>query len=312
MFQRILAALMSLLFTLFPTLKFAPKNEDILLNVSVISDTHIDYKWPIGEALLRRALKDISSSSAPVDAVVVSGDLTNYGDKESMGHFFELFRVNCLSDYWIIATGNHDIGHVKDVTQQEARERFIGLYNEYTGSEIENIYYSKVINGYRFIVMGDQGDDTWDESEIHEDQLEFLDSELSLADGKPVFVICHQPLKGTNGQGKIWGNICIGDASDAVLSVIEKYSNVFFISGHSHVGINGELNRKLYGFCCVETINGVNYINLPTYTIVNRHGFPWGGLGMQLEVYEGEVIVRARSFLTSDWYDCYEFNLPIV
>lgn len=312
MLNRIFAALMTLLFTLFPTLKFAPKNEDILLNVSVISDTHIDYKWSIGEALLRRALKDISSSSSPVDAVVVSGDLTNYGDGESMKHFFGLFRLNCSPENWIIAAGNHDIGHVKDVTQQEARERFIGLYNEYTGSEIENVYYSKVVKGYRFIVMGDQGDDTWDEPEIHEDQLEFLDSELMLAGGKPVFVVCHQPLMGVNGVGKIRGNISIGDDSDAVKSVLEKYDNVFFISGHSHVGINGELNRKLYGFCCVETINGVNYINLPTYMIVNRHGIPWGGLGMQLEVYEDEVIVRARSFLTSDWYECYEFSLPIV
>ncbi len=312
MLQRFFAAVMSLLFTLFPTLRFAPKDDDILLNVSVVSDTHLDCEWPIGEALFTRALKDMSKSATPVDAVVVSGDLTNYGDRESLENFFDIVDEYSPSDNPIIATGNHDIGHVEDITQQEARDNFIELYNDCTDSHIENVYYSKLVNGYRFIVMGDQGDDTWDEPEIHEDQLTFLDSELALADGQPVFVVCHWPLNGTNGQDKIWGDVGIGEDSDAIKDIVEKYRNVFFISGHTHIGINGELNRALYGFCCVETLNGVNYINLPTYMIVNRHGIPWLGMGMQLEVYENEVVVRARSFLTSDWYECYEFTLPIV
>ena len=79
-----------------------------------------------------------------------------------------------------------------------------------------------------------------------------------------------------------------------------------------HEGINGKLTESVLGFSCVETLNGVTYVSLPTYLLVNRYGIPWNGLGFQMEVYEDEVIFRARSYMTSKWYLAYEFEVPIV
>ncbi len=313
--QKIISLVTSLLLLLSPSVEFTPKGDDVLLNVSIISDTHLDYRELIGRYMLADALDDIASSSPAADAVVVSGDLTNYGDEKSLEAFYEIFKDHCTAEKWVIAPGNHDIGHVEDITHEEARQRLIKYYNDYTGSDINNIYYSTDVKGYTFIVLSDQSDDSWDSPDIYEDQLSFLDTELARAtsEGKPAFVICHWPIEGVNGQEIIWEDGSIEtEFSNQLRAVLEKYENVFFISGHLHAGINGELTKAVFGFSCVETTNGVTYINLPTYFLVNRYGVPWGGMGFQLEVYQNEVVIRARNFATSKWYSCYEFSVPLT
>ncbi|MGI6249605.1 MAG: metallophosphoesterase family protein [Acutalibacteraceae bacterium] len=313
--QKLISLLMSLAVMLSFQLPFVPKNDDILLNVSILSDTHLDARLPLGQLLLARALDDINGADAAVDAVVVSGDLTNYGDGESIRAFYELFHKHCGGLDRVIAAGNHDLGHVDDVTQQEARQRLIDLYNAYTGAETENIYYAVTINGYRFIVLSDQSDDSWDRPEMFDDQFEFLDEQLSeaTADGKPAFVVCHWPVEGVNGQSEVWDYGSMGtENSLKARAVLEKYSNVFFISGHVHTGINGDLTQRMFGFSCVEEQNGVTYVNLPTFLLVNRYGIPWGGMGFQMEVYADRVLFRARNYITSKWYPSYEFSVALV
>ena len=95
-------------------------------------------------------------------------------------------------------------------------------------------------------------------------------------------------------------------------AILEKYSNVFFISGHVHTGINGDLTQRMFGFSCVEEQNGVTYVNLPTFLLVNRYGIPWGGMGFQMEVYADRVLFRARNYITSKWYPSYEFSVALV
>ena len=146
------------------------------------------------------------------------------------------------------------------------------------------------------------------------EQIQFLDDSLAEAADRdlPMFVICHVPVEGVNGQDIIYPDGGLDDNSDAVRTILEKYENVFFISGHVHTGINGPLVENAFGFSCVETHNGVNYINLPTYMIVNRYGVPWGGMGFQMEVYEDEVLFRARNFGSSKWYPVYDHSVDLV
>lgn len=313
--QQMIAALLSIIALLTPLFRFTPIEEDkLLLNVSVISDTHIDASLPLGQSLLASALEDMSRSEVGTDALVVSGDLTNYGDTESVDAFYSILNKHASSDKWVLAMGNHDVGHVEDRTHDEARQYLIDSYNKNTGSAIEHIYYSVDVNGYTFICLGDQSDDNWDRFDIYDDQLEFLDTELARAavDGKPAFVVCHLPVEGVNGQPIVWEDGCLRtEYSDAVKAVIEKYENVVYISGHMHEGINSELTSELLGFSCVEKHNGVTYINLPTYLLVNRYGIPWGGMGFQLELYDGRLEVRARNFATGKWYPDYAYTVEL-
>ena len=311
--MQIFSFIMALIMTLVPFVGRDAKNPDeALLNVSIISDTHLDARFPGGKLNLERGLRDMNKFDN--DAVVVVGDLTNYGDEASVKYFYDIMRDSCDAENWVVATGNHEIGHPEEFTNEEARQNFIKYHNEYTGQGIENAYYSIDVDGYTFIVLCDQSEDNWDSCDIYEDQIAFLDAELArgTAEGKPVFVVCHVPVEGANGQDIIYEDGGLDEYSDVVKSTLEKYENVFFISGHVHTGINGYISKELFDVSCVETENGVTYVNLPTYGIVNRYGIPWNGMGFQMEVYEDEVIFRARKFNTSRWYGFYEFAIDLV
>lgn len=310
---QVISFILALIMTFTPFVGRKAKNPDeALLNVSIISDTHLDARLPLGKWNLQTGLRDMNRFDN--DAVVVAGDLTNYGDGASVKYFYDIMKECCDAETWVVAAGNHEIGHPEEFTNQEARDNFIYYHNEYTGQNIENAYYSVDVKGYTFIVLVDQSEDNWDSCDIYEDQLSFLDSELAraTAEGKPAFVVCHVPVEGANGQDVIYEDGGLDEYSDAVKTILEKYQNVFFISGHVHTGINGYISQEAFGFSCVETENGVTYVNLPTYGIVNRYGIPWNGMGFQMEVYEDEVIFRARKFNTSRWYGFYEFNIDLV
>lgn len=323
--KQVISLIVSALLTFFPSseflksfeiLEFATQRDECLLNASIMSDIHIDVDWPIGEWIWANGLSDLERSKDRVDALIVPGDLTNYGDTESMTSFFNIIADKDCADRWVIAMGNHDVGHVEDKTQEEARLNFIKTFNELnpTGEQIEKAYYKTDVNGYRFVVLCDDGDDTWDCPDMTPEQIQFLDDSLAEAAdrGLPMFVVCHVPVEGVNGQDIIYPDGGLDHNSDAVQTILEKYENVFFISGHVHTGINGPLVENVFGFSCVETINGVNYINLPTYMIVNRYGVPWGGMGFQMEVYEDEVLFRARNFATAKWYPVYDHSVELV
>ncbi len=313
---QIIAFMTALVCTIVPFVSYsAEEPDDILFNVALISDVHIDERLPLGQAMLAAGLSDMARNETENDAVVVAGDLTNYGNKEAVEAFYNVMEKFCPTDDVVIAAGNHDIGHVEENTNEEARQWLIEYYNKYGVAETDKIYYSKEIDGYTFIVLCDESEDNWDSCDIYDEQIAFLDSELERAShsGKPVFVICHWPLEGTNGQPTIYEDSGLeGEFSQKVQATLEKYKNVFFISGHMHGGINGTLVKEAFGFSCVETINGVNYINLPTYSLVNRYGIPWNGMGMQMEVYEDEVVFRARRYLVSRWYAFHEYRVPLV
>ncbi|MEE1285187.1 MAG: metallophosphoesterase family protein, partial [Acutalibacteraceae bacterium] len=114
----IMAAMSS--FTSMIPARIEAKEDDVLLNLSVVSDTHLDEEFSPLAWFLGIGLNDMSRAKTPVDAVLVTGDLTNYGDEGSIDEFFDT-----MEKHWdgkaVIAMGNHDIGHVEDKEAEEAR-----------------------------------------------------------------------------------------------------------------------------------------------------------------------------------------------
>ena len=92
---------------------------------------------------------------------------------------------------------------------------------------------------------------------------------------------------------------------------MEKYKNVFYISGHIHGGIRATAAAEMYDIPMAEQVNGVTYLSLPTFGIVNWYGITWSGTGAQLEVYKDKVIFRPVNYLTQNFYKNteYTFNL---
>ena len=294
--------------------------DDSRMVVEMIADTHLEAKELFRQTFMKAGLRNLARAAHPVDAVVVAGDLTNYADEPSLAKYYQI-----LEEYSpvpvISCAGNHDIGHagdrdVTDITREEAKANYIRYNNEYLGIDAQDTYYSYEVNGYRFIVLGDICFDGghWDAMDIGEEQMAVLDSELeaAAAEGKPAFVVCHWPVDGINGEQIIWPGSGIDLTVNDVKSVMEKYDNVFYISGHMHAGIKSNAVDEKYNISCVETVNGVTYINLPTYGLVNSFGDPVFGTGMQLEVYDDQVVIRPRNFITNAWYTNSVYTIDLV
>lgn len=315
--------LMAILLTVIPYAGFElpvidNKEEDCLLTVEMMSDVHIEEKELIRQAFLSSGLTNLKFAKADIDAVLVAGDLTNYADEPSLAKYYELIRKYSPAPV-ITAAGNHDIGHVgdqdvTDISREEAKANFIRYNNEYMGTDNEHNYYATEINGYKFIVLGDEVIDGghWDGMDLGEEQIAFLDSELASANGEPVFVCCHWPVDGMNGQELVYPDGEIELYKNDIKTVMEKYKNVFYISGHIHGGIKSTAAADFCEMANVEQLNGVTYVSLPTYGIINSFGYPWSGTGMQMEVYEDHIIFRPRNFITNAWFTNSVYSIDLV
>ncbi len=322
--NKAVAFLMALFLTMIPTSGIAlpgsqTKEADCKLNVAMISDVHLEEKELFRRAFLVTALKNISNAKSTVDSVVIAGDLTNYADEPSLAKYYELFSKHCtVSPNCVIsAPGNHDIGHagdrgVTDITKEQARQNCIDYYNAYSGNSFDKIYYSTTVKGYRFIVLGDEGD-RWDAITMSPEQLSWLDEQLAegTKSGLPVFVVSHWPMDHINGEDMIWDGSSIELEKYDVKTILEKYDNVFYISGHMHAGIKSHLVEKYYGLTNAERVNGVTYLNLPTFGIVNMFGLTGSGTGAQMEVYADKVIFRPHNYLTGKWYLNSEYTFDL-
>lgn len=323
-FSNFLAFLMAFFMTTIPYKGIAmpvldTEKNDCRLNIEMLSDTHLESNGAFRQFFLKQGLKNLEKSKAPIDAVVITGDLTNYADEPALKEYFEL--VTEYSPAPVISVGgNHDIGHagdrdVTDITREQAMANLIAYRNQYMGRDDKVNYFSMEVNGYKFIVLGDEVIDGghWDAISMSEEQLNFLDSELAdgTKDGKPAFVCCHWPICNINGENTIWPESGIDQNEYNIQAIMEKYKNVYYISGHMHTGFKSEYIDDKYGLSNAEVVNGVTYLNLPTYGIINSFGLFWSGTGAQLEVYDDEVIFRPRNFITGNWYVNSEYHFNI-
>lgn len=318
-----LAFLMSLFLTLVPYAglsqpNFAAKDAEAeKLNVAMISDVHVDPYFPIRTTFLKTALNNLSRAKTKVDVMLNSGDVTNYADTESLIEYYDT-----IADYAsfpvITAAGNHDIGHagdrnVVDYDRETAKENFIYYHNLYTGDNATTTYFSQTVKGYKFIVIGDEVIDGghWDGLTMSETQIEWLDSELDSANGAPVFVISHWPGDSTSGEDIIWDGSGVEYEENPIREILESHKNVIFVSGHMHGGIRCTVVGDLFNMPMAEKINGVTYVNLPSFGLVNQYGITWSGTGANLELYADKFIVRPVNYLTGIWYtnSNYTFTL---
>ena len=296
----------------------ALKPEEIQLNFAAISDTHLK-----GDAFtaipLAAGLKDMSESETPLDAVVIAGDITDHGEREQWERVASTFSKHKAAENIILAAGNHDTW-----TTTEDGETIFGLYSEFNkkiaGREIENMYYSCKVNGYTFIVLGSEEDHTY--ATFTDTQLEWLRNEMAVAalDGKPIFVISHWAINGLHGLPYSWDlqeesdptKGGIGEASDAVEAILKSYENVFLITGHIHLGLANDEKVGDTSYSSVESEGSFHSINLPCYTNMSQAGARTIGTGYQFEVYEDEVVLRARDFVSGTWYTLYDCTVPLV
>ncbi len=292
--------------------KIARKKDGCKASFAAISDTHLKNNF-IRLGMFEFGLQDMAEADDKLDAVIFDGDITDSGDAENWQAFADTLNKYSVSDNNIMVLGNHDTWG-GDRSPEYTKETFIKFSKEATGREIDNVYFTAEINGYPVIVLGSEGDHT--SATISQQQIDWFAEEMEKASqtNLPIFVFCHQPFNGTHNLPYNWelnkddppDEGGIGDASGEILAIVEKYNNVVFVSGHIHAGLSTADDGTSYS--SVENHGNWVSVNLPCYEYpdVRRGGYIANGTGFVFEIYENEILLRARNFATGTWLEKYD------
>ena len=265
--------------------------ENVKLNFTVISDTHIEGNNFNRYKVFERSLKDVKKNKSGNDAVVFLGDNTMNGQFVESLLFYGTAATILRGENVLPALGNHDIGNGEG-DYDKLQKRYFNFANAYFTDGISTPYYYKVIDGYYFIVLGMESHEVYD-FYLSDAQYEWLEDVLEKAaeSGKPAFVFCHySPAYAIDENGHDT------DRLNDIFTEYNKTNDIFYFYGHTHMPMLLYWSFRDYGYPLV---------NLPRITeLYGAEDHEIGedsGDGVEVEVYGNEVIIRARNFYTGQW-----------
>ncbi|MBE6746545.1 MAG: hypothetical protein E7558_03745 [Ruminococcaceae bacterium] len=279
-------------------------SKNVKMSMAIIADTHLPDR-PAAELNLANCFEDLANSEEKFDAWLIAGDVADYGLAKEYERFFRVLDNQKVVDKLFVTLGNHDARFTFGKNNRIVMNKVEQYLNIKTHGKS---YYSYDIKGYRLIVLCTEKR-VLEKAYISDEQIAFLDRELAegTVNGKPVFVMCHQPFAFTHGLPEVWKTGDMGEQSDEVRAVMGKYKNVFFINGHLHGGIFEKVEEVL------NEENGVYSLSIPGYRKENNFGITDCGVGYYCEVYEDRVIFKARNFLKGEYvhgdYTRFEYEL---
>ena len=301
--------------------------EDCGVSFAVISDSHLrgNFKM-IFQGMLELGLRDMADAKDRLDAVVFNGDITDGGELDQWDVFADAVSKYDIADKTFVVIGNHDTWG-PDESDDSVRTTFEFYNKAISNREITQMYYSDVVKGYYFIVMGSEGHSV--DAYLSDTQLEWFASVMAKASGSglPIFVFMHQPVNATHGLPYNWelnknhsqeiGGI--GAQNEQVVDILKKYDNVFYISGHIHGGFKNKGYLIGPKYASVEYMenekgNPITLINLPSYMYLDfvHGGHMANGCGWVIEAYDDQVLIRARNFATRTWISAYDVTVDLI
>jgi 3',5'-cyclic-AMP phosphodiesterase len=184
---------------------------------------------------LRRAAQAVMALKQRPDAVILTGDLTDFGRAEEYTHLAELLRDLDMPVY--LLPGNHD-------DRDQLRRSFPA--HGYLGTD-GPVHYSVKIGGLRVIAL-DTSVPGQSHGAIGRDQLDWLEATLSAHAGEPAIVALHHPPFDTF-IGHM-DRIGLLEGSAALEAVIGRHPNVErVICGHDHRAIEKRYGGTIASVC---------------------------------------------------------------
>ncbi len=265
--------------------------EGLKLNFAILSDSHIEGNNYARYKVFARSLKNVKQHKSGHDAIVFLGDNTmNCQIGENL--LFHGTVSALLGDEHVIPViGNHDIGNGQG-DYETLQNRWYSYTDAFFGRKLSHPYYYDVIDGCYFIVLGPEAQKVYD-MVISDEQFEWLEGVLAEAaeTQKPCFVFSHYPTDdATDGEGR---------STTRLTDMLASYAgenDIFAFVGHTHM--------PLFLFWSFHTYDGYPETYLPRLTDLSgddNEVFDRSGIGMEVEVYENEVVLRGRNFYTGEW-----------
>ncbi len=273
------------------------KETPFVMSFAITSDTHFTKNW-INENFLY-TLEDAKELDPNLSAMFVLGDLSDNGislaedgtidyAKSELDNYYDWrdsyqYKNSKGEQIPIISVmGNHDVRGPYPSYPQESYAPAVEYYIQREGGGA--LHWDKWINGYHFVFLNTDKYHS-DNCYLSEETLLWLDKTLGeKEDGKPIFVMVHQP------KGKV---ITMEGSSITFEEVIAKHPTAIVSSGHEHAHFG---TAKI-----ISEGEGV-YINQPAMVVASQQYY-------FVEVYEGGVIYRARQAVNDTWLVDYDVVL---
>ena len=266
------------------------------LRFLVTSDTHVSATTDTSAIRLGNLLTSAyayaqTQDYKKVDALVVAGDLTNYGQPYEFEAWKKVVSDNIKEETQLITVmGNHEYYcNLDDLSVGEKN------YKENMDAE-DNKHL--VINGYHFI-----GVSTYGEGDYSAD-IQWLENALASAaeddPEKPIITFQHHHIKDTVYVSAEWYSMHSKELNDAY----SKYSQVINFSGHSH----GPINNPTSCFQKDYTLFGTGTLSYFEMTTGMTYGTVPPGADKAGQYYIVEVSVDNRvrvlpyNLLTDDFF----------
>lgn len=277
------------------------KQTEFLMSFAIMSDTHFTETW-VNDRFVR-SLADAKKQDPNLASVFVLGDLSNEGvlpdgvaEDSDKGLYTELDNyydwldtyqktyLNASGEEIPITSvmGNHDVrGSSKfDPKYPEAAyQPGVNMYleREPLAKEAGSIQFDTWINGFHFIFLNTDKYHS-DDCYLSNETLLWLDETLAEnEDGRPIFVMVHQPVDNIHEME---------GATMTFKEVIARHPSAIVTSGHAH---------SPFGTNKIIQEGEGTYINQPAMVLVQEQYY-------FVEVYEGGVIYRAREVTTDSWH----------
>lgn len=285
-----LLSLLTLLMMLSPATKgdveaySAERPDDLITSFAVVSDIHVETNNPASYDNFSDVLHGLKAGE-DIDAVIYTGDNVMNGQVTEDFLFYNALKFMRPAKHNLVVVGNHDVGNGEG-DYDSLRKKFIANNALFLGNINKTDYYYKVINGCYMIVLSTE-DNSASSFTMTEEQLEWLENVLKEAkeDNAKVFVFSHFPIRYLR-------NI----APDRLAGLLTEYSCELYVHGHIH----DHLGRDNF-----YTSYGVDCINLPRVTETTDYD---AGDGIVVEVYEDEIVVRGRDFISGEWIDGLRYS----
>ena len=266
--------------------------ESCKLNFSILSDSHIEGNNFPRYKVYTHCLQDVAKNKSGNDAVIFLGDNTMNGQIIENTLFHGAAKMLLPCQKILPAMGNHDIGNGNG-DYSKLQNRWYDYTRAFFGKDLEHPYYYDVIDGCYFIVLGMEEQLVY-EMTMTDAQFAWLEDVLQKAagSGKPVFVFSHYPADDAQDEN--------GKSTERLVDLLADYNkdhDLFYFCGHTHM--------PLYLFWSFHESDGFPEIYLPRLTELagadDHEVFGNTGIGIEVEVYENEVLVRGRDFYRGQW-----------
>ena len=275
-----------------------------LYSFGALSDLHCDIStW---DTDFQEALTYLNDKESVV-FTCIDGDVTNNSQIEEYEKYKTLKETYSPNTPVYATNGNHEWSN--------------GFTDERWDTYMENKRTCLITHGNDvFIMLGTNSSPMFPTG-----VKQWLEFQLEKFQNCRVFIFCHYFINGTNN-----GNYSTWDESDELnvsvkpgkwlFQLIQKYKNVFYVSGHSHFKfILQELNPKAnvcneYNSTEIGYLWHLSSITAPADVIDN---VATGKLtaqseGVVVDVYENCILYRARNFVDKKFLPIAQYIIPKV